>query len=469
VSFRARLVIGAAYLVTAVVLALEIPLALNIQRRADSDFQAAVLGRAALLSAQVADSVGGAPATGTGGAAPSLARTVDQWAASSGDRIVVTDAHGLVLADSVGPGTVGTRFATPLRPEFGVALAEGRVDFRRRQSQTAGTELLLVTVPVLDQGKVVGAVRVSAPRGAVVARVRSSWLRLIAIGVAVVLGALVLAWILASTLARPIARLRDTAGRLGSGDLDARAPTTGPREIAELGASFNSMADNVSTSLRAQRDFIANASHQLRTPLTGMKLRLEAIRGDGGEAAEHAAKAEEELDRLGALVDDMLALASAATTAPAGEQVDLSEIVGDAVDRWRAPAAEARKTVETGRRESVNVFADPGDLAHVVDNLIENALRYSPPGSHVTVEAATENGLATIAVTDDGPGISVQDRARVFERFYRGSNGRQTGPGTGLGLAIVAELVERWGGEVSLAEGRGTRVEAAFRRVPADR
>jgi signal transduction histidine kinase len=469
VSFRARLVIGAAYLVTAVVLALEIPLALNIQRRADSDFQAEVLGRAALLSAQVADSVGGAPATQTGTAAPSLSRTVDQWAATSGDRIVVIDAHGLVLADSTGSATVGTRFATPLRPEFGVALAEGRVDFRRRHSETAGTELLLVTVPVLDQGKVVGAVRVSAPRDAVVARVHSSWLRLIAIGIAVVLGALVLAWILASTLARPIARLRDTAGRLGSGDLDARAPTAGPTEIAELGASFNSMAEKLSTSLRAQRDFIANASHQLRTPLTGMKLRLEAIRGEGGQAANHAAKAEEELDRLGSLVDDMLALASAATTAPAGAQVDLSEVVGDAVERWRAPAAEARKTVEAGRHESVTVFADPADLAHVVDNLIENALRYSPPGSHVIVEAAADDGLGTLAVADDGPGISVQDRSRVFERFYRGANGRQTGPGTGLGLAIVAELVERWGGEVSLADGPGTRVEVAFRCAPADR
>jgi signal transduction histidine kinase len=200
-----------------------------------------------------------------------------------------------------------------------------------------------------------------------------------------------------------------------------------------------------------------------------MKLRLEAIRGEGGQAANHAAKAEEELDRLGSLVDDMLALASAATTAPAGAQVDLSEVVGDAVERWRAPAAEARKTVEAGRHESVTVFADPADLAHVVDNLIENALRYSPPGSHVIVEAAADDGLGTLAVADDGPGISVQDRSRVFERFYRGANGRQTGPGTGLGLAIVAELVERWGGEVSLADGPGTRVEVAFRCAPADR
>jgi signal transduction histidine kinase len=469
VSFRARLLIGAAYLVTAVVLALEIPLALNIQRRADSDFQASVLGNAALISAEVADSVATAASNQTGAVPPALARVVGEWSARTGDRVVVTDAHGVVLADSAGPGTVGTRFATTLRPEFGVALTEGAVDVRRRHSNTAGTDLLLVTVPVVDHGKVVGAVRESAPRDAVVARVHSSWLRLGAIGVAVVLGALVLAWILASTLAGPIARLRDTAGRLGSGDLDARAPTGGPTEVAELGESFNSMADELAASLRAQQDFIANASHQLRTPLTGMKLRLEAIRAEGGQAAEHAARAEEELDRLGALVDDMLALASAATTGPSGVQVDLSEIVGAAVERWRAPAAEARRTVQPGRHESVSVFADPGDLAHVVDNLVENALRYSPPGSHVTVEAAATDGRATISVTDDGPGIPAEDRSRVFERFYRGANGRRTGPGTGLGLAIVAELVERWGGEVTLGDGPGTRVEAVFRSASANR
>jgi two-component system, OmpR family, sensor kinase len=469
VSFRARLLIAAAYLVTAVVLALEIPLALNIERRADSDFQAAVLGRAALLSAEVADSVTAA-AQGTTGAVPArLTQAVNSEAASSGERVVVTDRHGQVLADSAGEAPFGTRFATAQRPEFGVALAEGRVDFRRRYSQTLGTELLLVTVPVVDRGLVVGAVRVSAPRGSLVARVHRSWFRLALIGLAVVLGALVLAWILAGTVAGPLARLRDTVGRLGSGDLDARAPTEGPKELAALGVSFNSMADTLAASLRAQREFIANASHQLRTPLTGLKLRLEAIRSEGGAAADHAAKAEEELDRLSALVNDMLALASAATSAPAGVTVDLSEIVGDAVERWRGPAAEAEKTVQAGRHESVRVFADPRDLAHVVDNLVENAIRYSPPGAHVTVEAAADDGRATIAVADDGPGIPAQDRARVFERFYRGTNGRQAGPGTGLGLAIVAELVQRWGGEVRIGDGPGTRVEAAFRRAPADR
>jgi signal transduction histidine kinase len=469
VSFRTRLVLAAAYLVAAVVLALEIPLALSIERRADSDFQTDVLGRAALLAARIADEVAAAGQPGTGAADADLAGAVNATAATADQRIVVTDDRGGVLTDSAGQAAPGSQFASAERPEFGVALTEGRVDSRRRFSDTAGEDLLLVTVPVVDGGEVVGAVRVSASRESVVDRVHSSWLRLAAIGLAVIAGAFVLAWFLASTVSRPLSRLRDTAGRLGGGDLDARASTQGPAELAALGVSFNRMADALASSLRAQRDFVANASHQLRTPLTGIKLRLEAIRAEGGAAGENAAKAEEELDRLEALVDDLLALAAAATALPSGVTVDLSTVVEEAVERWRAPASEAEKTVTAGRREQALVFAAPGDLAHVVDNLIENALRYTPPGVEVVVESEAANGRATLVVADDGPGIPEEDRARVFERFYRGSNGRRLGPGTGLGLAIVAELVHRWGGEVTLAEGPGTRIQVAFRHAPADR
>ena len=467
-SFRTRLVLAAAYLVAAVVLALEIPLALSIERRADSDFQTDVLGRTALLAARISDEVAAANQGALSASTPALAEAVDTAASAVDQRIVVTNDHGHLLVDSAGHAVAGSKFATVERPEFEVALEEGRVDSRRRFSETAGGDLLLVTVPVVDGGEVVGAVRISSSRESVVDRVHNSWLRLAAIGLAVVAGAFVLAWILATTVSRPLRRLRDTAGELGGGDLDARAPTDGPAELAALGVSFNRMADALGSSMRAQRDFVANASHQLRTPLTGIKLRLEAIRAKGGVAGENAEKAEQELDRLEALVDDLLALAGAATPPPLGVTVDLCSVAEDAVERWQAPAGEAEKTVGAGRLEQALVFADPADLAHVVDNLIENALRYTPPGAEVTVESAFENGQGALVVADNGPGIAEDDRARVFERFYRGSNGRRLGPGTGLGLAIVAELVERWDGQVTLADGPGTRVRVVFRQMPAD-
>jgi two-component system, OmpR family, sensor kinase len=468
-SLRTRLVLAAAYLVTGVVLALVIPLALNVERRADADFQAAVLGRAAILSARVADLVAAANENPDQAVPSRLGAVIGETASQAGERIVVTDGEGLVLADSTGEAALREPYATAGRPEFGVALFEGRVDNRRRFSDTLGEELLLVTVPVVTQDRVVGAVRVSSSRAAVASSVHESWLRLALIGLAVVAGAVALAWVLAGTLARPLERLRDTAARLGSGDLDARAAPEGPKELSAVAASFNRMADTLGSSLRAQQDFIANASHQLRTPLTGLKLRLEAIRGEGGAAADNAAKAEAEVDRLEALVEDLLKLARASTVSPTGMTVDLAEVAGEAVERWRGPAGDAGQTVELGRREAARVFADPGDLAHVLDNLIENALRYCPPGTRITVETGAPDSRAELRVADDGPGIPAGDRGRVFERFYRGSNGRQSGPGTGLGLAIVSELVERWGGDVELLEGPGTRVAATFERAPTDR
>jgi signal transduction histidine kinase len=469
VSFRARLVLAAAYLVTGVVLALEIPLALNVERRADADFQAAVLGRAALLSARVADVVARASTTPSAPVPARLGTVAAQAATSEGERVVVTDDRGRVLVDSAGEAAPREPYATSERPEFSAALFEGRVDYRKRFSDTVGAELLLVTVPVVQGDRVVGAVRVSASREVVEASVHRSWLRLGLIGLAVVAAALVLAWVLAGTVARPLARLRDTAARLGGGDLDARASPEGPKELSALASSFNRMADALASNLRAQRDFVANASHQLRTPLTGLKLRLEAIRAEGGSAAENAGKAEAELERLEALVGDLLDLARASTVSPTGTTIDLAEVAEAAVERWTAPAAEARHSIVLGQREHSWIFAAPGDLAHIVDNLIENALRYCPPGTLVTVETASPDGRYGLVVADDGPGIPAEERARVFERFYRGSNGLQSGPGTGLGLSIVAELAERWGGEVRLLDGPGTRVAALFEPDPAKR
>jgi signal transduction histidine kinase len=114
------------------------------------------------------------------------------------------------------------------------------------------------------------------------------------------------------------------------------------------------------------------------------------------------------------------------------------------------------------------VWANRDDLAHVLDNLIDNALRYAPTGAEVRVETDVRDGRATLTVADSGRGIPPEDRVRVFERFYRGASGRQAGPGTGLGLAIVAELVRRWDGDVRLLDGPGTRVQATFSRAPSE-
>lgn len=462
-TFRARLVLAAAYLLTAVVLALEIPLALNVERRANTDFRATVLGEAAVLAARVDDFVA-APDTNAS-ANRRLREIVRETAAETGRRVLITDEEGRALADSAGEARRGALLATSERPELLAAL-QGEIDFRRRFSDTLGEELLLVSMPVAEEEQVIGAVRLSARTAAVTSQVRESWLRLALIGLAVIAAGLVLAWIFATSLARPVRRLAQAADRLGKGDLGARAETGGPKEIGRLATSFNRMADTLSATVAGQRDFIANASHQLRTPLTGLKLRLEALGSEGGRTAEQAAKAEAELDRLSELVDDLLELTRASASEPTGKAVDLAAAARAAVERWRGPVEQAGKRIELDRGESALVWANETDIAHVLDNLIENSLRYTPTGTAISVAAWSEDGAGVFAVADDGPGIPPEERPRLFERFYRGSTGKQSGPGTGLGLAIVAELVRRWSGKIELREGPGTRVEGTFPRPP---
>jgi len=469
VSFRTRLVLAAFYVLTAVVLALVIPLALTVERRAESDFRSAVLGDAAILAARVADLVPQASAAPGGRQAARISSLVEESARDRTRRIVVVDAGGRVLADSDGQAPRGMVYATEERPELRTALFEGRIDTRERASETLGDELLLVTVPVVDRERVAGAVRISASQGDIQESVHATWLRLAALGSAVIAAGLVLAWLLAVPLSRQIRKLSDASARLGRGELSARAPEEGPKELEALARSFNRMADSLGGNLEAQREFVANASHQLRTPLTGLRLRLEAIRQEGGFAAEQAAKAEADLDRLSALVDDLLALAQASSRDATAAPVDLVQLAREATGRWTPAAEAAGKRVELETDGDPVAWADREDVAHVLDNLIDNAIRYTPASSAVSVRAESRNGSAILLVGDSGPGIPPEERARIFERFYRGAEGRRAGPGSGLGLAIVAAVVERWGGQVRLLDGPGTRIEAAFRPPPTER
>jgi signal transduction histidine kinase len=460
VSFRARLVLAAAYLLAAVVVALTVPLALNVDRRATSELESDVVADATVLSGRVANLV-------RIGETDRLAELAGEATVGNGARTVVVSETGAVLADSDGAALVGDPFATAERPELQAAL-DGRVDVRQRHSDTLGEDLLLVSVPVTDRGNVIGALRVSAPMGEIDESVRSSWLALALIGLAVVAAGLILAWILAGSIARPVEKLRAAAGRLGRGDLGARVEPEGPREIDELGRSFNRMAGELSSNIAAQRDFVANASHQLRTPLTGIKLRLEAIRAEGGTAAEQAAKAEAELDRLSGLVDDLLALARAAADRAPGEAVDLGEAVRAAARRWAQRAEESGHELAVTDGEGLRIRAAPRDVDDILDNLLENAVRYAPRGTRIEVALDRNVGRPGFVVSDTGPGIPEEERAKVFERFYRGARGKSSGPGTGLGLAIVAELAERWEGTVELLEGPGTRIRASFPAPAAD-
>jgi len=473
VSLRARLVLAAAYLLSVAVITLEVPLARYVQKADTNEFEAGVLTNAVLVAARINDDL---PLSGSDPLFPPqppavITTIVDQTAQATGTRMIVTDALGRLVADSASESPVGTSYATEERPELLAVLsvAGGKIDRRRRFSSTLGQDLLYVTVPVVHQREAIGAVRASVSLAALNSRVWRSWLGFGLIGVIVILVGLGLAWFLATTLARPVQRLEDTSARLGTGDLTARAQPEGPKEIAALGGSFNRMAEALAANISAQRDFLANASHQLRTPLTGIKLRLEAIEQEGGFAAAQAKKAEGEVDRLAELVNDLLALAKASSAEAAGSRVDLAEVAAEAVERWTGPATEAGMDLELDALSPATAWANGDDLAHVLDNLIENAIRYCPGGTRIRVRAVDGALGPILSVSDNGPGIPEEDRPRVFERFFRGESGRKAGSGSGLGLAVVAELVGRWGGAVRLRDGdsgQGSCFEASFPRPP---
>lgn len=217
------------------------------------------------------------------------------------------------------------------------------------------------------------------------------------------------------------------------------------------------MTDRIARLLAAQQGFVADASHQLRTPLTGLRLRLEEAKALAAPAPAATAEIDAaiaEVDRLSHTVDELLLL-SRGERPIAATSVDLGDLVAEVVRRWRPEASERRIALERlDEGDAGSVTADRADLERALDALVENALRYSPSGSTVVVAVAPSR----IEVSDRGPGVSPDERELVFERFRRGSAGIAGEPGHGLGLPIARELAREWGGEVTIGgrDGGGT-------------
>jgi signal transduction histidine kinase len=457
VSLRGRLLAAFAYLLVLTVVALAVPLAVNVDRRAKDSFYAGVDSQTQVIAASLGGSLQ------PGGTLPGVRRAVAVYGRETDARVIVTDRSGDLLADSQRAAPARVPFNTPGRPEIATALA-GRSVSLIRHSADLGGSLLVVAYPILDRGRVVGAVRVSQPIAAVDDRVHRSWLAIGAVAAAVALVGLAVAWFLASSLARPIHALGATAVRLGRGDLEARAPEAGPTDVADVARAMNRMADELVGLIESQREFVGNASHQLRTPLTGMRLRLEAIAA-GPPANADAQAGLREVDRLADLVSDLLVLARAGVPPQAEASCDLHGQARAAADRWRPVAEEHGNTLALEEPPGpVNVAADAADVAVVLDNLIENAIVYTLNGGAVSV-AVHEGGL--VRVKDEGPGISPAEAARVFDRFFRGSAGSAAPGGTGLGLAIVRNMAARWGGTVELEPVEaGTSIAVRFPPAP---
>jgi signal transduction histidine kinase len=457
VSLRARLLGAVSYVLLLAIVAFGVPLGLSLSARVNAEVRTQAQAQADLVAAAAADLLG-----------PASRRQLDtlirSGASSLLGRVLIVNRSGRVVVDSAGPAEVGTSYLS--RPEIGGALA-GRQTQVQRASTTLGREILATAVPIIHGGRTVGAVRVTQSISAVHRAVLRVELAIALTALVVLALGLLAGTLLAAQIARPLRRLETIARRVAQGDLRALAKVEGTREQRSLSNSFNDMTARMARLLSAQQDFVADASHQLRTPLTGLRLRLEEARAlsDRPQARAELDAALAELDRLSHTVDELLLLSRAGERSPVGTSVYLRELAEDAVRRWQ-PGASGRGIALAHRPEgdAGTVWAARADLERGLDALLENALRYSPSGSTVTV--ATRPGR--IEVRDRGPGVPADERETVFERFRRGSAGMSDSSGHGLGLAIARELAREWGCEVTIQgrEGGGT---SAILEIDRDR
>ncbi len=421
------------------IVALEVPLALNLRDRVDAEVRSQALSQAEVAAATAAGQLR-RPAE--------LRRIATTVARSARGRVVIVDARGALVADSAGEDVLGADYST--RPEIAAALA-GRTVREERRSETLDEEILATAVPVLDRGRPEGAVRVTQSVDAVNRATWRATVGLIAIGLLVLLLGLGAGAVIAGQVAGPVRRLDQAARRVAEGDLAARAKVEGSAEQQRLARTFNDMTGRLERLLESHREFVADASHQLRTPLSGLRLRLEEARASTADADAHEEidAGLRELDRLSAMVTELLVLSQAGEVDAPAEQVDLEDAARRAEARW--DGANGGRVISSG--SPADGFVPRADLDRALDALIQNALHYG----NGEVEVRARPGA--LDVLDRGPGLSDEDLEAVFERFHRGAAGRAGPNGTGLGLPIARELARRWGGDVVLVnrDGGGAR------------
>ena len=357
-------------------------------------------------------------------------------AASSGTCSVATDADAMALAARVVPGggSIVARDGLWLRVAAPVS-----------QDEDAGTVVLARSADPLHD-------RILAMWG---------WLCLTGVG-ALAVGVL-LSVRLARWVARPLDHLDIAAAQLGGGALDVRAAVDdGPAEVRRLAATFNQMAERTQQLVHSQQAWVADVSHQLRTPLTALRLRLDVLADETSEeVSAELAGAQEEIGRLSRLVDGLLAVARAQASVPSPEAVRADELAADRVLAWEPVARERGITLELAAPDPATACLGPGDLEQMLDNVLANALEAVPDGGTVRIEAAGRRDAdhrhrIVVRVIDDGPGMTEAARQDAFRR-YANPGAR----GNGLGLAIVHRLVTANGGSVRLEDtpGGGLTVE----------
>ncbi len=387
---------------------------------------------------------------------PEVMERVDQMVKA---RTLLVGADGEVLGDS-------RPEEEPLSLDILTKVAASKTDTRGLFRYTPVDRWLYVSSPLGDQRWMI--LIAPQPTLRALGLLGNELLRtLLVAGSVALLFSIILAWLIAHWVTAPLRRMVGASKAVAAGKYDQQLPLTGPEEVQSLAAAFNEMVRRVQTSRQAQRDFVANVSHELKTPLTSIQGFAQAILDGTAQKPEdqqHAARViYDESNRLRRLVEDLLDLARIDTGQVAFERhpVDLGALLRSVVERLSVRAEEVGVRIESRLPDFPPIVGDGDRLAQVFTNLIDNAVKHSSEGGVVNLMGERDGGWISIHFDDAGPGIPPEELSRIFERFYQLDKARPggRGRGVGLGLAISREIVQAHGGRLvaQSAVGRGSR------------
>ena len=409
---------------------------------------------------------------------PIPASLIESAAHQMGADVVIVNAHGIALLDSAHPANAGQSLAGAADVQLALrgTRSSGRGELRPGDAVVA-----YATVPTTSEGIVDGAVRVTYPTATLDERVRDVWVQLGLLCLAVLAAVVLVGALLARGITRPLRKLEHATDRLGHGDLTTRVDETdGPEELRRVAGTFNRMAGQLSDLIESQTQFVANASHQLRSPLTALRLRLEnleaGLEGGPDDDEEPATgtdadrdsirAASAEVARMSRLIDGLLVLASGAAHRENVEPVDVAAAARDRVAGWSDVAREHDVDIALDAPATAFAWTLPSAPEQLIDNLIDNALNVAPSNSTISVVVRRHGSKIAVSVLDQGPGLDADARNRAFDRFWRAPNAHSGG--TGLGLAIVRQLAEASGGTSRLAARAGGGLSAEVTLPAAD-
>ncbi|WP_328690276.1 HAMP domain-containing histidine kinase [Streptomyces phaeochromogenes] len=444
---RRRLLITYLAFTAVLLLGTEIPLGFNL---AMNNYHHLVIRQVSETSALASAAEADSPAEDLQVSAAWRTRA-DAYGREANATVVLFDARGRQVY-STRPGTRVDQ-ETEWKPVLDQALA-GESSVPLDYPFNVSARPLFVAEPVLQHGKAVGALATITPTLSLRSQVASDALLLLAVGLAALLTSALIGIPLVRWSLGPAHQLQAAVRKISRGEYSVRAPADrGPIELRELADAVNGMTDRLVSVLEAQRSFVADASHQMRNPLTALRVRVEGLEAVvPPEGQESLAVALAEADRLSRILDELLTLANASAGDSDTATVEVRSVVEARAQAWSDQAARADVTIAVqGRRAAATSL--PGALDQVLDVLLDNAIGFSPPGGRVTVRTRSDDTWVYVEVEDEGPGLPDAEKDRATDRFWQGRQpaGRK---GSGLGLSIATALLTASGARLEMEDAQ---------------